>query len=75
MDKAYAVERVEGNIVILENIKSGETKKVDKKELPAVKEGNIVVYDGKEYKLDKKLEESRKAELKEKMERLKALKK
>lgn len=75
MDNAFAVERIEGNIVILENIKTGEQKKVDKTNLPAVKEGNIVVFDGSGYKVDKQLEESRKSALKDKMERLKNLKK
>lgn len=75
MDKAYAVEKVEGNVVILENINTGESKKVDAKDLPSVKEGNVLVYDGKEYKLDKNLEDARKSALKEKMERLKNLKK
>ena len=75
MDKAYAVERIEGNTVILENIKTGEQKKVDAKDLPSVKEGNVVVSDGSGYKVDKQLEDSRKSALKDKMERLKNLKK
>ena len=75
MDNAFAVERIEGNTVILENIKTGEQKKVDKSNLPVVSEGNVVVFDGSGYKVDKQLEESRKSALKDKMERLKNLKK
>lgn len=73
----YAVDRIEDDICILENIESGEIIEVTKKELPGeVCEGNIINY-CKElgYTLDKRTENGRKESLRERMERLKNLNK
>ncbi|MBQ8131236.1 MAG: DUF3006 domain-containing protein [Bacilli bacterium] len=75
MDKIYAVDKVEGKIVVLEELSTKEKKEVDSSKIPNVKEGNVVVFNGTDYKIDKKLEEDRKTEMKNKLERLKNLKK
>ena len=68
----YAVDRVEGNVIILENLKTGKIKEVSVKELNfKVKDRDILVYNNNEYKKDDKEKEKRLKELKEKFDRVK----
>lgn len=75
MDKIYAVDRIEEKIVVLEDISSKETKEVELSSLPEVKEGTILKWNGMEYQVEESIEEIRKNRMKEKLERLKNLKK
>ena len=71
----YAVDRIENNIAILENISDNSIKEVDIDELPNnIKEGTILKYYDRIYSIDTKEEKSRENRIKEKMERLKRLK-
>lgn len=75
MDKIYAVDQIVENIVVLEEIHTKEKKEVELSSLPTVKEGTILTFNGTEYQIDESIEETRKNRIKEKLERLKNLKK
>ena len=68
----YAVDRIEENIVVLENIETKEKKKVKKDQLPkGIKEGNILIEENNEYLIDTNLEKERRKLLEEKLNKLK----
>ena len=71
MDK-YSVDRIEENIIVLENIENKEIIEINKCELDfEVVDGNILkLVDGK-FELDQKAEVSRKESLRERLNRLK----
>lgn len=71
MDK-YSVDRIEEDIIVLENIENKEIVEVNKTELDfEVVDGNILkLVDGK-FVLDQELEVSRKESLRERLNRLK----
>lgn len=67
----YAVDRIEDNIVVIENLETREIQEIDKKTLPEnIKEGSILVLDNNEYKLDLNEEELRRKRIKERFNRL-----
>lgn len=73
----YVVERIENDILVLENIDNGEIIEVYKKNIPLeVCEGNIISY-SKEmgYLQDIEAEDNRRKNLRERLERLKRLNK
>lgn len=68
----FAVDRIEDNIVVLENIENNEIINVKKEDLPKeIKELDIIMYDGKTYLLDDDEKINRIRRIKEKMEKLK----
>ena len=70
----YAIDQIVEDIVILENITTGEKKEVNKTLLPSeIKEGSIIRIKNNQYILNTTEEESRKNRLKAKLERLKRL--
>lgn len=70
----YAVDQIVEDIVILENIITGEKLEVNKNLLPRkIKDGSIITVENNQYILNKNEEESRKQKLQEKLERLKKL--
>lgn len=71
MDK-YSVDRIEEDIIVLENIENKEIIEINKSELDfEVVDGNILkLVDGK-FVLDKETEVSRKESLRERLNRLK----
>lgn len=72
----YAVDRIEENIVVLENISSGEIVNEDIKKLPKnIKEGNILIKENDKYTLDLDTEKDRREDFRSRLERLKNLKK
>lgn len=72
----YAVDRIEENIVVLENISSGEIVNEDIKKLPKnIKEGNILTRENDKYTLDLDTEKKRREDFRSRLERLKNLKK
>ena len=70
----YSVDRIEEDIVVLENISSGEIIYENIKKLPKeIKEGSILVKDEDNYSMDLETEEKRRNDLRSRLERLKNL--
>lgn len=68
----YAVDRIEEDIVILENIKTGEILEVSIANLPkGIHEGSILVKNGDDFLIDLDTEKERRESLRERLERLK----
>ena len=68
----YAVDRIEEDIVVLENIKTGEILEVSISNLPkGIHEGSILVKDNAEFLIDLDTEKERRESLRERLERLK----
>lgn len=74
MDKEiFAIDKIEDNIVILENITSKEKKEINKEILPLdIKEGSIINYENNTYSLNINEEEKRRQQI---LERFKNLRK
>ena len=69
----YAIDKIEDNIVLLENIDNKEKKEVDKTLLPnEIKEGNIIKYENDSYTLDQETENKRRKELEDKLKKVKS---
>lgn len=67
----YAIDRIIDDIVVLENIETKTPKEVNISLLPEnIKEGNIIVFENKEYKLDLTEEELRRKIIQEKFNKL-----
>lgn len=72
----FVVDRIEEDIVVLENIKNNEIKEEAIKILPVnIKEGSVLLYDNNLYVLDIEEEKIRKERIQNKLERLKGLRK
>lgn len=72
----YSIDKIVDGIVTLENIETGELVEVSFCELPeGVNDGNVLIKEGNCYIINKQLEKDRKNSLRERMERLKNLKK
>ena len=68
----YAVDRVEENIAVCQNLDTNEIIEIDLKILPKrIKDGTILIYEDNKYKIDKKEEEKRRLAILEKFNRLK----
>ena len=68
----YAVDRIIEDIVVLENIKTGEILEVNVKKLPKdIHEGSILVKDNDNFIVDLDTENERRESLRERLERLK----
>lgn len=60
----FAIDRIEDNIVILENIKTKEKREIHRCELPSnIHEGAIVKFYNNNYILDSDEEEKRRCEI------------
>ena len=71
----YSVDRIEEDIVILQDLDTKEIKEVSKKSISIkVSDGDILVFKNNKYQKDKKLKEDRIKLIQEKMNRLKGLK-
>lgn len=71
IDIKFAVDRIEEDIVVLENIENNKIINVKKECLPKeIKELDVVIYDGKNYVLDDTERLNRIKRIKEKMEKL-----
>lgn len=67
----YAVDRIEDNIVVLEDINTKEKQEVQKGLLPSnIKDGTILIFENNEYKLDLNEEELRRKKIQERFNRL-----
>ena len=69
--KKYVVDRIEGDIVVLQDLSTKKMKNVEKDLLPKVKEGDALKYENKEYTLDNETKSKREEDIKAKFERLK----
>ena len=68
----YVIDRIEDNIVICQNLETKEMVELEKKLLPSnVKDGNVLLFDNNEYKLDLNEEELRRQRIRERFNRLK----
>ena len=68
----YAVDRIEGNIIVLENINTKEIKEINKKSISfKVNDGDILVLKNNKYYKDDKSKEERLKIIKEKLDKLK----
>ena len=68
----YAIDRIENNIAVLENIETGEKKEINIIILPNnIKEGNILILENNKYKIDLTEEKLRRKRIEEKFNRLK----
>ena len=53
----FAIDRIEGNIAVCQNIENKEIVEVDVCNLPKeIKEGSVIFFDGKDYLLDEEEE-------------------
>lgn len=72
----FAVDSIVDEIAVLENIETKEKKEVNLSILPEdIQEGNILIFNNNNYIIDKQYESKRRESLREKLERLKALRK
>lgn len=70
----YAVDRIENNIVVLENIDTCEIIEIDKNNLPEnIHEGSIIVNDNNKYIIDEITEEEKRQSLRNRLDKLKNL--
>ncbi len=70
----YAVDRIENDIAVLENLETKEKKEVSIDLLPSnVHEQAILTFQNNTFSIDLNEEEQRKASLRERLERLKKL--
>lgn len=68
----YAVDRIEENIVVLENIDTKDKLEANLNELDfEIKDGDIIIFDGKKYINSKTEYKSRIDIIREKMKRVK----
>ena len=67
----YALDRIEEDIAILENIKTGEKRKISIFNLPQnIHEGTILKKENNTYLIDTKEEEKRRKKIQEKFKKL-----
>lgn len=68
----YSVDRIEGDIVVLDNVETTEIIQVNKNDLGfEVREGNILILVNGKFTLDMAEEVRRRNALRERMDRLK----
>ena len=68
----YVVDKIEGDLAVLENIIDGNIINLPIDKLPNnIRETDVVLYDGINYKTDEKEKNDRILRIKEKMEKLK----
>ena len=68
----YAVDRIENNSAVCQNLETNEMFEIDLNLLPKkIKDGTILIYENNEYKIDEIAEEKRRQAILEKFNRLK----
>lgn len=69
----YTVDRIEDNIVVLENRLTQEIININKEYLPSsIHEGSILIYENNEYKELKEEELSQRKKIEERFKRLRS---
>lgn len=67
----FAIDRIEGNIAVCQNIENKEIVEIDVCNLPKeIKEGSVVFFDGKDYFLDEEEENKIRKRIQDKMNKL-----
>ncbi len=67
----YAIDKIEGNLVVLEELNTQEKKEINIKELPKkINEGTILTYVNDTYIIDEKLEKDRRVNIQSKFDML-----
>ncbi len=67
----YCVDRIEDNLVVLENLENESIIEIDKEKLQDdIHEGSIVVYKDNEYYIDNEEEQKRKESIKNRFSNL-----
>lgn len=68
----YVIDRIEDNIVVCQNLETKEMVEIEKKLLPQnIKDGNVLLFENNEYKLDLDEEQIRRKRIRERFNRLK----
>lgn len=68
----YSVDRIEDDLIVLEDIETGEKKTINQMELPEdIKEGNIINEVNEELEIDVELEEERRKNIRDRFNKLK----
>ena len=71
MEQELVVDRLEGNIAICEDRKTGKIKQIERSELPEnIKEGSVLTFENGKYQLDNKKQEEISKRIEEKMNNL-----
>lgn len=71
----FSVDRIEENIVIIQNLTTKEIIEISKDVLPNnIQDGSIITYENNKYVLDHKYKKKRETIIREKIDRLKRLK-
>lgn len=65
----YIIDRFEGSFAVLEK-ENGTTVNIDASLLGGAKEGDVVLFDGKAYTVDKEETQDRKMRIQEKMSKI-----
>lgn len=68
----FSVDKIENNIVILENLSDNSIIEVPLILIPTVKEKDIIMYENNTFKFDLEEKEKRELSIKERLEKLKA---
>ena len=68
----FSVDKIENNIVILENLSDNSIIEVPLILIPNVKEKDIIMYENNTFKFDLEEKEKRELSIKERLEKLKA---
>ncbi len=68
----YAVDRIEDDIIVLENLDNNKIENISKDVLPNVKEGDIVILENGIYRVDTEEGKKRRETIKTKMDRLRS---
>ncbi len=68
----YAVDRIEDDIIVLENLDNNKIENISKDVLPNVKEGDIVILENGIYRVDTEEGKKRRKTIKTKMDRLRS---
>ena len=67
----YCVDRIEDNLVVLENLENESIIEIDKEKLQDdIHEGSIVIYKDNEYYIDNEEEQKRKESIKNRFNNL-----
>lgn len=67
----FAIDRIEENIAICQNIETKEIIEIDVDKLPKeIKEGCVIYFDGKDYLLDEEEENKIRKRIEDKMNKL-----
>ena len=71
----YSVDRIEKNIIVLQNLDTKEILEVSKKDINfKISDGDIIVYSDGKYIKDEKIKEDRLKLIQEKLNKVKGLK-